>query len=219
MGLQLVILSSPSGAGKSTLAARLIHDPDLTGYHFSISHTTRASRGEEVDGRDYWFVTEEEFDRIGSLDGFAEHATVHGHRYGTSLAEMERISAIPGARGIVFDIDWQGARDLRRRFPLALAVFILPPGHEELRQRLTRRGTEDEESLVVRLGNATMEIAHHREFDQVIVNDDLDRAYGDLRSIVIAHAAGGAPDRREQEERGRRLAAEMLAKAGGEGAA
>jgi guanylate kinase len=178
----LLIVSSPSGAGKTTLCRRLLEEiPDL---RFSVSHTTRRSRPAEVDGRDYHFVDVEAFEQMVRTGAFAEHARVHGHLYGTSLAEIDAARAT--ARGVVFDIDYQGARQIKAAVPAAVAVFILPPSLAELERRLRGRGTEDEATVARRLANARMEIEHYGIFDYVVVNDDLDRAYADLKSIVLA---------------------------------
>jgi guanylate kinase len=183
--IQLLILCSPSGAGKTTLAHRLLEDPRLPGLHFSISHTTRHPRQGEEHGRDYYFVDEPGFRKILDSGGFAEHATVHGHLYGTSVEEIERIGSLEGARGIVFDIDVQGARQLVQRYPEASTVMILPPSLAELKARLARRGTEKPEELSLRLRNAVGELEHYKEFKFIVVNDVLNHAYDALRDIVV----------------------------------
>lgn len=181
-GFLMLIVSSPSGAGKTTLCARLRQQfPDL---RFSVSHTTRKPRPNEVDGREYHFVDEAAFERMIEEGRFAEWARVHGRYYGTSLDEIER--ARREAKGILFDIDFQGARQIRATMPEAVGVFILPPSHEELERRLRGRGTEDEETTLRRLGNAKGEIAHYGLFDYVVVNDDVDAAALRLGSIVIS---------------------------------
>ncbi len=178
----MLIVSSPSGAGKTTLCNRL--RAELPELRFSVSHTTRRPRPTEVDGRDYHFVDAADFDQMVRAGAFAEHARVHDHLYGTSLREIE-ISR-ETARGVIFDIDYQGARQIKATVAGAVSVFILPPSLAELERRLRGRGTEDSATRALRLDNARMEIEHYAIFDYVILNDELDRAYNELRSIVVA---------------------------------
>jgi guanylate kinase len=168
----MLIVSSPSGAGKTTLCSRL--RAEFGDLRFSVSHTTRQPRPTEVDGREYHFVDEATFQQMVRAQAFAEWARVHDHHYGTSCKEIE-ISRAAG-QGIIFDIDFQGARQIRAHYPEAIGVFILPPSLEELDRRLRGR----------RLANAKREIAHYGLFDYVIVNDDIELAYGRLRSLVFA---------------------------------
>ncbi|AKT40843.1 guanylate kinase [Chondromyces crocatus] len=178
----LLIVSSPSGAGKTTLCSRLRSEfPEL---RFSVSHTTRKPRPNEVDGREYHFVDTPTFEQMVRGNAFAEWARVHGHLYGTSLKEIEL--ARTTARGILFDIDYQGARQIRAALDEAVCVFILPPTMAELERRLRGRGTEDEQATLRRLQNARGEIEHYGFFDYVIVNDEVDRAYDQLRAVVFA---------------------------------
>lgn len=178
----LLIISSPSGAGKTTLCSRLRGEfPNL---RFSVSHTTRRPRPNEVDGREYHFIEQALFEQMIREDAFAEWARVHGNLYGTSLEEIK--AARVSARGVLFDIDYQGARQLKASLPDAIGVFILPPSLAELERRLRGRGTEDEATTQRRLRNARGEIEHYGLFDYVIVNDEIDRAYEQLRSIVLA---------------------------------
>ncbi|WP_437554184.1 guanylate kinase [Sorangium sp. So ce367] len=178
----LLIVSSPSGAGKTTLCGRLRGEfPDL---RFSVSHTTRRPRPNEVDGREYHFVDPNTFEQMIRIGAFAEWARVHDHLYGTSLKEIEIARAT--ARGVLFDIDHQGARQIKASLPEAVAVFILPPSLAELERRLRGRGTEDEPTTLRRLRNAKGEIEHYGFFDYVIVNDEINRAYEQLRSLVFA---------------------------------
>lgn len=181
-GFLMLIVSSPSGAGKTTLCARLRQQfPEL---RFSVSHTTRKARPGEVDGREYHFVDEVTFERMIQDGRFAEWARVHDRYYGTALKEVEDARRI--SQGIIFDIDYQGARQIRATMPEAVSVFILPPSHAELERRLRGRGTEDEETTLRRLGNAKREIGHYGLFDYVLVNDEIDAAALRLGSIVIA---------------------------------
>lgn len=181
--LILLIISSPSGAGKTTLTHRLLQEfPDL---RFSVSHTTRKPRPNEVDGQDYHFVTEGSFRKILDEDGFAEWAVVHGNLYGTSVAEIEQARAT-GKSGVLFDVDYQGARQIKEKFPHAIGVFILPPSMEELRRRLEGRGSDDADSRRRRFEKAREEIEHYPFFDYMIVNDDLQQALAQLRGVVLA---------------------------------
>jgi guanylate kinase len=182
----LLIISSPSGAGKTTLCSRLRKEfPELA---FSVSHTTRRPRAGEEDGREYHFVDLPSFRRMATDNAFAEWAEVHGNCYGTSLREIEKARAAK-ATGILFDIDFQGARQIRAYVPEAVAVFILPPSLEELERRLRSRASDDEVTVQRRLANARQEIMNYAIFDYLVVNDDLDRAYDRLRGVVLAESA------------------------------
>ncbi len=177
----LFIVSSPSGAGKTTLTARLLAEiPNLT---FSVSHTTRQPRATEKDGREYHFVTRDEFESLIEQDTFLEWAEVHGNLYGTSQREVARASA---NRGIIFDVDFQGARQIRSRCPGAVSVFILPPSMETLHARLLGRASEDSATVSRRFGVARSEIAQYGVFDYLVVNDDLQEATRRLTSIFLA---------------------------------
>ncbi|MFO0741167.1 MAG: guanylate kinase [Labilithrix sp.] len=183
----LLILSSPSGAGKTTLT-RMLRErfPSL---RFSVSHTTRKPRATEQNGKDYHFVTRPEFDELVERDAFLEWAHVHENCYGTSLAEIERAKSDPQCSGIIFDIDHQGARQIRAKVPEAIPVFILPPSMIELQRRLRGRNSETEESARVRFAAAQVEIAHYGFFDYLVVNDDVERAFKDLEGIILAERA------------------------------
>jgi guanylate kinase len=181
--LLLVIISSPSGAGKTTLTKDLLaRFPTLT---FSVSHTTRKPRASEVDGRDYRFVSREQFSSLIDGDSFAEWAEVHGNLYGTSLDEIARCRR-EGKTGIVFDIDYQGARQIKAKRFDAVGIFVLPPSMSELRERLRRRAADDEATIERRFRNAQREIEHYGLFDYVIINDDLEDAKDRLRAIVLS---------------------------------
>ena len=184
--LLLLIVSSPSGAGKTTLTRDLLERfPELG---FSVSHTTRKPRANEVDGRDYHFTDPEAFKRMVAERAFAEWAEVHGNLYGTSLQEIERCRA-QGKRGILFDIDYQGARQIRARRPDAVSVFVLPPSMEALKQRLRTRASDDEATIERRFRNAEREIEHYGMFDYVVVNDVLEDAKQRMRGVVLAEQA------------------------------
>jgi guanylate kinase len=177
-----VVLSAPSGAGKTTLARALIdRNADAV---FSVSATTRPPRPGERDGIDYHFVDDEGFDRMLAAGELLEWAQVHGRRYGTPRAEIDR--AVERNATVMLDIDVQGARQVRRSFPDAVLVFVLPPSASELGRRLSRRGSEGEHETQTRLRTALSELAAAAEFDFVIVNDDLDTALGALESIIRA---------------------------------
>ncbi|MDX2054093.1 MAG: guanylate kinase [Polyangiaceae bacterium] len=180
-GPLLLIVSSPSGAGKTTLTARLLKS--IENVRFSISHTTRKPRGNEENGREYHFVTRPEFEHLIAQEEFVEWAEVHGNLYGTSKRELESASS---ARGILFDIDHQGARQIKSSRPDAVGVFILPPSMDVLLKRLRGRASEDEETVQRRFNVARTEIAHYGLFDYVLVNDDLDEATDKLLGIFRA---------------------------------
>ncbi|QQR88730.1 MAG: guanylate kinase [Myxococcales bacterium] len=181
--LLLLIISSPSGAGKTTLTRELLRTfPDFT---FSVSHTTRKARQTEVDGKDYHFVSRDDFQKQVDQDAFLEWAEVHGNFYGTGRSELDRARK-QGKRGIFFDIDYQGARQIKAVMPQACGVFILPPSMEELERRLRGRASEDEQSIEKRFKKARLEIEHYGLFDYLVVNDDLEQAGARLRSVIYS---------------------------------
>ncbi len=183
----MLILSSPSGAGKTTLTKKLKEKhPEL---RFSVSHTTRRPRPSEVDGKDYHFVDRPTFERHVKEGAFMEWAEVHGNLYGTSVAEIDAARRAQGCGGIIFDIDYQGARQIRAKVPDVVGVFILPPSMPELLRRLRGRASETEDVVQRRFEVALREIEHYGFFDYVLVNDDLDRALETLRAIVLAERA------------------------------
>ncbi len=178
----LLILSSPSGAGKTTLTAKLRER--FAGLRFSVSHTTRSPRSNEQDGREYHFVDRQRCEAMIAEDAFVEWAEVHDHLYGTSVQEIEL--ARTANDGVVFDVDFQGARQIRARFPEAVTVFILPPSLDELERRLRNRASDSEASITKRLSAALVEIQHYGFFDYMVVNDRLEEAAEQLRGIVMA---------------------------------
>jgi guanylate kinase len=183
----LLILSSPSGAGKTTLTRLLLERcPDL---RFSVSHTTRTPRSSEVDGRDYHFVDRARFLELVADGAFLEWAEVHGNLYGTSTAEIDRARATAGCTGMIFDIDYQGARQIKSKVSDVLAAFILPPSMQELERRLRGRASETEEAVQRRFAMARREIEHYALFDYIVVNEDVRRASDELAAIVIAERA------------------------------
>ena len=175
----LFVVAAPSGAGKSSLVKALMElDARVVP---SVSHTTRPPRGQEVHGREYYFVSNETFDQMVLQDAFLEWASVHGNRYGTSRASIEQRMA-QGA-DVVLEIDFQGAIQIKRIFPNAVLIFILPPSWEELRSRLERRAEDSPEVIDLRMKNAALETAHAKEFDFVIINELFERALFDLKAI------------------------------------
>lgn len=181
-GLMLV-LSSPSGAGKSTISRNLLERNE--GLSLSISVTTRQRRPSEIEGVHYHFISQREFERKRDNDELLEWASVHGNSYATPRDAAEQ--AMAEGRDMLFDIDWQGALQLQEKMPAdVVSIFILPPSMAELRTRLQRRAEDSAEVIERRLENARSEIEHWREYDYVIVNDDLDRAYASVLSIVQA---------------------------------
>jgi len=176
----LFVVSGPSGSGKSTLARRLLAEAEELG--FSVSHTTRPRRDEEVEGRDYHFVDDAAFDRMVAAGKFLEWATVHGRRYGT--AREATLAALREGTDLLLDIDVQGARQLRQSGIQAVYVFVLPPDFATLERRLRVRGSEDESEVRRRLSIATQEVAEFDRYDYLIVNDDLQAAGADLTALV-----------------------------------
>src|SRR5262245_58665371 len=181
-GLMLV-LSSPSGAGKSTIARTVLkHDP---GPSRPVSGTSRPRRGSEIEGVHYRFVSQREFERLRDTDALLEWAEVHGNFYATPREPVE--NAMAEGRDMLFDIDWQGALQLKDKMRGDIvSLFILPPSMSELKSRLRRRAEDTEEVIDRRLENARHEIEHWRDYDYVVVNSDLDRAFGEVRAIVAA---------------------------------
>jgi guanylate kinase len=180
----LLILSSPSGAGKTTLTRKLRQKfPSL---RFSVSHTTRRPRPNEVDGADYHFVDRARFDELVAADAFVEWAHVHENCYGTSRAEIERAQKEPSCSGMIFDVDYQGARQIRAKVPDAITVFVLPPSMSELERRLRGRASDSEEVVRKRFEVAHVEIEHYGFFDYLVVNDDIESAFQHLEGIVLA---------------------------------
>lgn len=193
-----LIVSSPSGAGKTTLTARLLAQvPDLA---FSVSHTTRNPRPGEQNGREYHFIDRARFTSLIQQGEFLEWAEVHGNLYGTSKSELTKNQHL---RGIIFDIDHQGARQIKCAEPDAVAIFILPPSMSVLEQRLRGRASEDEATVQRRFQVARREIEHYGLFDYVLVNDDLDEATTQLISIFRAEEC--------RRRRAARLAEHLLA--------
>jgi guanylate kinase len=178
----LIIISSPSGGGKGTLIREILGTVSDIGY--SVSYTTRERREGEVHGRDYFFVSPQEFQIKLDAGDFLEHANVHANMYGTSMAQVEAITA--DGTDVILEIDVQGAAEVRRKMPHAVAIFILPPSFEVLKARLTARATENRDDLELRLSNSFSEVMQYKNFDYVIINDLLPVASDSLAAVIIA---------------------------------
>jgi guanylate kinase len=199
---RLFVIAAPSGAGKTSLVRALMER--VPALRFSISYTTRARRPTEEHGRDYFFVGKDEFSRMVDAGEFLEHATVFDNSYGTSRGQVDQ--SLSGGQDLILEIDWQGAAQVRRALPECVSIFILPPSRAELERRLRGRGTDTEEVIQRRLRDAASDMAHWREFDHVVVNDDFDRALGELEAIVAGAPQRGGADRTAALEK---LAAEL----------
>lgn len=187
----LFIISSPSGGGKGTLIREVLNSVPDVGY--SVSFTTRQPREGEEDGRHYFFVTPQEFEKMREAGAFLEWAQVHGNFYATSREQVEK--DISQGRDVILEIDVQGAANVKKLMPQAVGVFIMPPSFEVLSQRLQNRGSESSSDLAVRLLNSRREVERYREFDYLIVNDEVKRAATQLAAVFLAERA-----RREQME-------------------
>ncbi|KKW67047.1 guanylate kinase [Lampropedia cohaerens] len=192
----LFVVAAPSGAGKSSLVKALLELD--TRVAPTVSHTTRAPRGQEKHGREYFFISDAEFDDMVANDAFLEWANVHGNRYGTAKrAVADRIAQ---GGDVVLEIDFQGAMQVRRVFSNAVLIFILPPSLEELRARLERRGEDRPDVIDLRMRNASVEMAQAEKFDFVIINEVFERALFDLKSIVQAQRLRYAAQRRARRD-------------------
>jgi len=188
----LFVVAAPSGAGKSSLVKALLElDSHL---RVSISHTTRPPRGQEQHGREYWFVSPDEFEGMVRHGEFFEWAEVHGNRYGTSRTGIE--ARLMAGEDVVLEIDWQGALQIKQLFPYAVLIFILPPSWDELEQRLKRRGEDHHEVIATRMANARVEVAQARHFDYVIINALFETALFDLKTVVHSQRLKYAAQRR-----------------------
>lgn len=176
----ILVLSAPSGAGKTTLAHTLLEREPR--FKFSVSSTTRPQRPSEIDGQDYFFVSDEQFRAMRSQDAFLEYAQVFGHWYGTSKEHVE--SLLAAGHSVLLEIDWQGARRLRERNVGALTIFVLPPSTEELERRLRNRGSDTEPAILRRLADASEDMSHWHEFDYVVINNEVNSTVETILSIV-----------------------------------
>lgn len=178
----LYILSAPSGAGKTSLVKALISQDPLT--CVSVSHTTRAPRPGEIDGKDYHFTKHCEFEQMIADTDFLEHARVFTNHYGTSRHWVE--TALAAGNDVILEIDWQGAQQVRKLMPESVSIFILPPSLDALRQRLNNRGQDAVEIINQRMAEAVSEMSHYQEFDYLIINDQFDLSLTELQAIFIA---------------------------------
>ncbi|MCU0976930.1 MAG: guanylate kinase [Steroidobacteraceae bacterium] len=188
---RLFVIAAPSGAGKTSLVRALMEREPSLG--FSVSFTTRPRRPNEVDGRDYHFVTPAAFAEMIAADAFLEHAQVFDNAYGTGRAQVE--AALAEGRDLILEIDWQGARQVRARLPEAIDIFILPPSRAALEQRLRHRRTDSDEVIARRLADSVTEMSHWNEFRYVVVNDDFGRALAELVAIVRGQGDASRTDR------------------------
>ena len=188
---RLYIISAPSGAGKTSLVKALVAThPDIA---LSVSYTTRPMRAGEREGSDYHFVDPPTFDAMVESAAFLEHARVFDHRYGTAKEWVA--SRLIRDTDVILEIDWQGARQVRKAWPQSIGIFILPPSYQDLEQRLKTRGMDDEVVIRRRMLAAVSEMSHYSEYDYLLVNDDFERALGDLRAILRAGRLGSGRQR------------------------
>jgi guanylate kinase len=190
---RLFVIAAPSGAGKTTLVRELMKRvPSL---RFSISYTTRKRRETEREGHDYFFVTKDRFKQMVGAGEFLEHAQVFDNCYGTSRKQVEQMLA--AGDNVLLEIDWQGAQQIRRAMPECRTIFVLPPSREALEQRLRGRGTDSDEVIARRLRDSIADMSHWNEFDDIVVNDDLERATADLQAIIGGETLRFRRDRSE----------------------
>ncbi len=183
MSSNIIVISGPSGSGKTTLIRRLLREHhDIV---FSVSHTTRPRRQKEIHGVDYYFVAEKEFLHMIDNQEFVEWARVYRHYYGTSLAELHNKAR--GDRHLILDVDVQGAKSIKEKFPQSLFIFVVPPNLEELKNRLVRREKEINSNIENRLAVAREELKHYPLYDYVVINDEVKKAVRVLKSIYIAY--------------------------------
>ena len=192
----LYVISAPSGAGKTSLVQRLL--ADLPQVSVSISHTTRPPRPGEIEGENYYFVSPQQFESLVAEDRFLEYARVFEHYYGTSRDTV--CEQLANGEDIILEIDWQGARQVRKQFPDARGIFILPPSLEALDARLRARGQDDPTVIAYRMQSAVAEMHHYDEFDYLIINDDFATSLEALRSIIVANRQNLAAQTRRHSD-------------------
>ena len=202
----LYIISAASGAGKTTLVSAVLEQ--LDDLEVSVSHTTRAPREGEVDGVNYHFVDKDTFEAMVEDSEFIEYATVFGNMYGTSRQHIQE--QLLKGKDVILEIDWQGARQIRQLMPDCRSVYIVPPSTEALRERLTSRGKDDEETITRRMQEAISEMSHYVEFDYLIINDDFDEARDNLAAII----RGNRMLHEHQQQKHADLLARLLGSAG-----
>jgi guanylate kinase len=190
---RLFVIAAPSGAGKTSLVKALLQH--LPGLAVSTSHTTRPARPNEIEGREYYFVDNAQFNRLVAAGAFLEHARVFDNQYGTGRRQLEEKLAT--GRDVILEIDWQGARQVRAALPDCRSIFILPPSREALRTRLTGRQTDSAAVIERRLADAVSDMSHYREFDYVVVNDQFERAVDQLAQIIRGGGETWAASRSE----------------------
>ena len=183
---KVIIISSPSGGGKTTICHKLLRDNKQ--WKFSVSYTTRQKRKGEKNGREYFFVEPPEFNKLRRQGFFAESAHVHLHHYGTPCGPLDKVVGQGGV--ILLDVDVKGAASIKKKYPQALSIFILPPSKAELRRRLKRRGTETKAQLEVRLKNAIAEMEQHNRFDYIIINNDINEAAAAADHMIKSWTVG-----------------------------
>ena len=179
----LYIISAPSGAGKTSLVKAVLET--MSDVVVSVSHTTRAKRDEEVEGREYHFIDEKTFDQMVANDEFLEHANVFGNKYGTSRQHLQEQLLL--GSDVILEIDWQGARQIRQLMGDGKSIFVLPPTMQALCDRLVGRGQDAEETIELRMSEAASEMTHYAEFDYIVINDDFDTAVAELASIFVSN--------------------------------
>jgi len=183
---QIFIITAPSGTGKTTIIKNIL-EKDVGGIGYSISHTTRKPRKEESHGLHYYFVGRENFEKMIEAHEFVEWAFVYDHLYGTSISSIT--SELSSGKDLLMDVDSQGSREIKRQFPNSLLIFILPPSLDILKERLQKRSPNDKINTDLRLKKATEEIQRCRDYDFIIINDDLKKAVKELEAIIVAQRA------------------------------
>ena len=183
---KIVIISSPSGGGKTSICRKLLsRSRKAAGWQFSVSYTTRSRRSGEKHGRQYYYISSEEFDRLADKDFFAEHFQVHLYKYGTPRKPLEKVLKSGGV--MILDVDVKGAARIKKEYPDAITIFVLPPSIQTLRRRLRQRGTETKQQLKVRFENAINEMRLFKKFEYAVINHDLEKATKEVLSIINSH--------------------------------